>query len=387
MESFSNSGQRTMHFYLPLFVFLLIIILGSGTIAEVKNIENSSETTSVSKRISTGSYCGVYCLYSTMKLFNYDVNFSELVKPEYIGSREGSSLKELQQAATDFKLFAVPVGNLTAEVLLNCKYPVIIHTKSHYTATTYDHYELFLGTKDGKAILFDPPNPIRLVSFNELAPLWDGNGLIVSAEPIDTHALFASARKRFISYSAVAIAVIFVIHFSRRWLPQTLLNSRSKLFGISMAQAAGFAIAALLCGMFYHFANDEGLLANANATTSIQKAHAGNFIPKISDRKVHKLLDSKTVFIDARLARDYKAGHLDGAISVPIDSNDIELKKATADIAKDARVVLYCQSAGCKYAEIVAIRLIDDGFTDISIYKGGWAKWAAKNGKKKGEQS
>ena len=43
---------------------------------------------------------------------------------------------------------------------------------------------------------------------------------------------------------------------------------------------------------------------------------------------------------------------------------------------------MYCQSAGCKYAEIVAIKLIDDGFSNISIFKGGWVEWAAKNGKK-----
>ena len=153
--------------------------------------------------------------------------------------------------------------------------------------------------------------------------------------------------------------------------------------GLSIAQTVGFAIAAILIGMFYHFANDSGLLANATATTSIQKAHQGNFIPKITERKVHRLLDTDTIFIDARLTRDYETGHLDGAISLPIDANDIERKKATAGIAKSTRIVMYCQSSGCKYAEIVAIKLIDDGYSNISIYKGGWADWMEKNGRNK----
>ena len=135
--------------------------------------------------------------------------------------------------------------------------------------------------------------------------------------------------------------------------------------------------------MLYNFAKDEGLLANANATISIQKANAGNFIPKISDRKLRKLLDRDAVFIDARMAYEYKQGHMDGAINVPINANYVERQKTTSNIAKDARVVLYCQSSGCKYAEIVAIKLIDEGFSNISIYKGGWAEWVARNGRPK----
>ena len=194
MESFNNSGGRILHLYLPLCVFLLITIFGSRTIAEVKNIENPSGTTCVSEGISTGSYCGVYCLYSAMKLFNYEVDFSELVKPEYIGSRDVSSLSELKKASEDNGLYVIPIGKLTTRELCQLEYPIILHVKIDAMSKTYNHYELFLGTENNQAKLFDPPNPVKLVSFHELAPLWDGNGLIVSTEPIDTTALFASAR-------------------------------------------------------------------------------------------------------------------------------------------------------------------------------------------------
>jgi len=275
-----------------------------------------------------------------------------------------------------------PVGKLTNRELLQSSYPIILHVKSEIGPGQYDHYELFLGTENNQARLFDPPNPIKLVNFRELVPQWDGNGLIISAEPIDIRAFFASTRKRFMLYAAAAIVAILVMHRAKRWLPGELLNTRTRLFGLSVTQAGGFALVALLCGIIYHFANDAGLLANANATASIQQAHAANFIPKVSEKKVHKLLDSDTVFIDARFARDYKAGHLDGAISVPVDANDVECQKATADIPKDARIVMYCQSASCTFAEKVAIKLITDGYSNISIFRGGWAEWVAKNGKK-----
>ena len=184
-------------------------------------------------------------------------------------------------------------------------------------------------------------------------------------------------------YAAAAIAAILFLHWAKRWLPEAMLNSRGKLFGLSIGQGAVFAIVAFLCGSIYHFANDEGLLANSDATAAIQQAHQGNFIPKVSERKVHKLLDGDTVLIDARVARDYKAGHLEGAISIPVDANDVKLQKATADIPKDSRIVMYCQSSACKYAEIVAIKLIKDNYSNISIFRGDWAEWKTKNGKNK----
>jgi len=368
---------------LMLVICVLTLSITSTIYAADADIDKKNKPNTTSIHNSSGPYCGLYCLYTIIKLADIDVDFVELVKSKYLGSRKGSSIAELKKATEDYGLYAVLAGNLSSYDLSHCPYPIILHVKYGIEAGQYNHYELFLGTENGKAKIFDPPNPVKMVSFAELAPRWDGNGLLVSAEPIKLNAVFAPARKRFIIYAAIVISIILVLHWAKRLVPVTLTNSRIKVMCLSIAQTTGFIILAVLIGMFYHFANDAGLLANANATASIQKAHQGNFISKISERKVHKLLDIDTIFIDARLSRDYKAGHLEGAISVPVDSNDVERQKATAGIAKDARIVMYCQSSGCKYAEIVAIKLIDDGYSNISIYKGGWADWVEKNGRNK----
>lgn len=375
----SNPSRRSR---LLLFIFVLAFLIADKTVVADQNNQKLSKSTPA-KRKSSGPYCGLYCLYTTMKLSGREIDFVQLVKPEYIGSRKGSSMAELKNAAEDNGMYAVPLGNLTSRVLHNCPYPVILHVKSDVTSKEYDHYELFLGVENHRAKLFNPPEPVRLVPFRELAPRWDGNGLIVSAEPIDLGSIFAPARRRFAVYAAIAIAVILTVHYARRWLPQALLNTRRKLLGLSVAQGTALGLVALSFGMVYHFANEEGFLAHANATASIQEAHQGDFIPKISEDKVHKLLGTDTVFIDARLARDFKTGHLEGAINIPVNSNDNERQKTMANISKDARIVVYCQSAGCKFAEKVAIKLIEDGFRDVSIFKGGWREWAAKSNKGK----
>jgi len=358
---------------------LIFVVLAQAAIADG---EDTSKTAKSPRKRCIGSYCGIYCLYTVMKLSDIDVGPNELLKPEYIGSHKGSSLAELKKAAEDNGLYAAPVGKLTSRVLRQSPYPVILHVKSAADRKEYDHYELFLGTKDGCARLYDPPEPIRLVPFYKLASRWDGTGLIVSDMLIDLGAVFAPARKRFIIYAAIAIAVILSIRLVRRhWLPSLNMMSRPCSFGLSIAQAAGLTIVVLLWAMTYHFADDEGFLAHPDATAAIQQAHLDSFIPKLTERQVRKLLNTDTVFIDARLPTDFEAGHLKGAINVPANTCQDEHQKAMSDVAKDARVVIYCQNAGCPFAKKVAIKLITDGYSNVSLFRGGWQKWAAKNNK------
>lgn len=373
-----------LSYFKPLYSFTLLlfvlpqIVTADNTISAKEKTERTAN--SPARRRSPSSYCGIYCVYTVMKLSGITIEPNKLVKPEYIGSLKGSSLAELKKAAEDNGMYAAPVGKLTTRELRQSPYPIILHVKSAADRKEYDHYELFLETKDGQAKLYDPPQPVRLVPFYQLAPRWDGTGLIVSAKPIDLGTIFAPARRRFIIYAAVAFAVILGVHWGRRrWLPTADVMSRHRLLGLSIAQGAGLAIAALLCGMVYHFVNDEGFLAHANATDSIQQAHLTNFIPKVSKKEIHKLLNTNAVFIDARLKRYFEAGHLEGAINVPVNASDEERSKAMADIAKDARIVVYCQSSGCRFAENVAIKLISDGFSNVCLFKGNWHELAAKS--------
>jgi rhodanese-related sulfurtransferase len=333
-------------------------------------------------RSGKDSYCGIYCLYAAAKVLGKDIDSRELIDPNYVGSHEGSSLAELKKAAEDHGLYAVPVGKLTTRELRQSPYRIILHVKSASDRKRYDHYVLFLGTKSRQARLYDPPNPVKLVPFYELAPRWDGTGLIVAPRPIDLGAVFGRARKRFIMYAAIAISVILGVRWGRqRCLASAGKMTRRRLLRLSIAQGVGFTISALLFGMLYNFVNDEGFLANPKATASVQQAYLGSFIPRINERQAGRLLDTDAVFIDARFARDFKAGHLEGAINIPVDANEAERQNTMTDISKYAHIIVYCQSTKCKFAEIVAMKLNSDGFSNISLFEGGWRLLTAKNDK------
>jgi rhodanese-related sulfurtransferase len=326
-------------------------------------------------------YCGAYCLYSALKSMGRAVEFRELVKPDYIGSGDGSTMAELSQAARDYGLFAGVAARLTTRGLRQCPYPAILHVKANAYHPAYDHYELFLGTEDGQARLFDPPAPPRLVPFHDLAPRWDGYALALSDKPFEIDAIFGPDRQRLLTYGALGALAVVGLHLlaGRVRLPQGPRAQRPQLV-VSLGQAAALGTAALFAGGLYHLAAAEGFVANAQATASFQKAYLGGFIPKVGVRHVRRALGTDAVLIDARYAEDFQADHLAGALSLPIDANEVRWQQTVGPVAKNARIIVYCQSTGCKFAQRVASKLVEDGYADVSVFPGGWAEWTARNG-------
>jgi rhodanese-related sulfurtransferase len=329
-------------------------------------------------------YCGLYCVYLTVRAAGKRIHFDELVKQKYLSSAKGSSLPDLLKAAEDSGLHAKIVRRLTIKDLRRSPYTIILHVKADLESKQYNHYELFLGKRGNGARIINAPKAVQLVPFNEIAPRWGGDGLVLSPEPINLSIFENPRRLSFILWSIFSVVIVLGIRYCYRWSKEsTRIHPRLSIV-LSIGQAAGFTITAMLVGMLYHFATDAGLLSNSTATAAIQEAHLGNFVPKVSMRKLERWLKNDTVVVDARLAEDYEKGHINGAISIPVNATEEELQKATKAISGQSRIVLYCQSSRCPFAERVAIKLLKDGFSNVSIFKGGWAEWTANINKDRG---
>jgi len=339
----------------------------------------SAEPNDISKppKKSNGGYCGIYCLYGAMKFLGMDSDPNELIRPEYIGSPKGSSLAELKKAAEAHGLYATPVKRLSTKDLRRYQLPVIIHVKSSLTSQGYDHYELFLGNRDDKALIYDPPNPAELVQFATLAPKWDGSALIVSDKPIDLGALFAPAHLRFAIYAAIAIAVVLVVRWGRRHLfGSRPVLTRKKMLLLSFGECAALILTATVGAFLYHSIDEEGLLVCREATASVKQAHRANFIPKLSNGEIRQLLaNGKAVFIDPRPDHIFNANHLKDAINIPPNATDDDHEKIMGRIEKNAQIVVYCRKTDYRQAGTLAAKLLSDGFSNVQIYKGNWNQW------------
>lgn len=76
------------------------------------------------------------------------------------------------------------------------------------------------------------------------------------------------------------------------------------------------------------------------------------------------------VVLDVRPAAEYAAGHIAGALSIPID----ELPKRVKELPKSKRVIAYCRGPYCVFADD-AVRLLNRRGFDAARLSDGFPEW------------
>jgi rhodanese-related sulfurtransferase/DNA-binding transcriptional ArsR family regulator len=90
------------------------------------------------------------------------------------------------------------------------------------------------------------------------------------------------------------------------------------------------------------------------------------------DQLRQRLRVGDVVVLDVRPSAEYAAGHIRGAVSVPIS----QLRARLRDIDSGARVVAYCRGPFCVYAD-EAVRILVEHGRDAARLEDGFPEWAA----------
>ena len=100
-------------------------------------------------------------------------------------------------------------------------------------------------------------------------------------------------------------------------------------------------------------------------------------VKMISYKKLMKLQKSgeKFVLVDVLSADSYGKGHIEGAVSLPLDT--INKDSAAAAIPQGSDVVVYCAGFKCPASTEGAKKLTDLGYKALD-YKGGLKEWQEK---------
>jgi rhodanese-related sulfurtransferase/DNA-binding MarR family transcriptional regulator len=131
----------------------------------------------------------------------------------------------------------------------------------------------------------------------------------------------------------------------------------------------------------YSIAGDEALalwLAIRNASVSqlgeVERAardYLGPDVETISRQELAERLGrGDVVLVDVRPRAEFEAGHIDGALSIPID----ELARRLAELPADHEVVAYCRGPFCAYAHD-AVRQLHAAGRDAKRLDIGWPEW------------
>jgi rhodanese-related sulfurtransferase len=307
-------------------------------------------------------------------------NFTELLRAEYLDTGKGSTLSALQKAAEDAGLHTEILVKATTRMLRRCPYRAVLHVRGSDASKSQDHYVLYLGARQDRAKICDPPGPPHFVAFGELASRWGGNALVVSPEPLNLRPMLAREKARIVMMGMAGIVAIGIVRLAKRATSRVArLHAFRYRLALSVVEVMALVVGTLLVAVFHHLAAEGGLLANPLGVLAIQSAHAADFVPKIRPAQARAIMDAGGVFVDARFSRDFAAGHIAGALSVPVHAGDEERKQVMNNVRDDAKIVVYCQSAGCQFAETVAVKLREDGFSNLFILQGGWNRWSVGN--------
>jgi rhodanese-related sulfurtransferase len=115
---------------------------------------------------------------------------------------------------------------------------------------------------------------------------------------------------------------------------------------------------------------------SAHQIQQVQYRHRLDFLSTIDVAALAQCIQSgSTVVIDSRQAPDYRAAHIPGAFNLPVSLRERDVRARMDGISIATPLVIYCQSMGCDFDEQMAMRLLDIGYQDITLFAGGWVAW------------
>ncbi|MBV9502744.1 MAG: DoxX family membrane protein [Acidobacteriaceae bacterium] len=87
----------------------------------------------------------------------------------------------------------------------------------------------------------------------------------------------------------------------------------------------------------------------------------------------------KALILDARPFVFYEQGHVPGALNLARDDFARDYRHLSAILQSSAgkAIIVYCSGGNCHDSRLVANALLTLGFSNVSVFTGGWEAWSA----------
>jgi rhodanese-related sulfurtransferase len=117
----------------------------------------------------------------------------------------------------------------------------------------------------------------------------------------------------------------------------------------------------------------EARLAEVSAVTRTYFEERGAMEAVCGDELLRRVKAGKVTLLDVRPKEEYRAGHIPGAVSIPVG----ELKTRWREIRKDREIVAYCRGPYCVMAAQAVTMLRKQGF-EAHRMEQGVVDWRAR---------
>ncbi len=319
-------------------------------------------------QVEAPGLCGVYSLFAVSSALGNKTELDSWVKPEYFSESWGSSTFDLVRAAEDHGLHATPLSSMTASDIGRLRSPGLLHIRARGALDVFSHWVAFLGTTpNGEFRILDPETGPDLIDVSELSARFDGNAIVITSGESDMNTAMYRVRIGWLTRIVAGglsfmMGVLFV-----SWLGKTA-STRVLIFV--------FASVLTAIAITYHQFG-SGLFSDRVGLASRLALYSTMTFDEVSSDYVRQIVSGETdgILIDARLKTDYVAGTIPGAIGMPLQISLSDERQLVKQISTASEVIVFCQSASCSWAEIVARRLAASGVGNIRVFREGFEGW------------
>lgn len=116
-------------------------------------------------------------------------------------------------------------------------------------------------------------------------------------------------------------------------------------------------------------------LGKLSGTITVIDYHRANYL-EVSSRQASELIQNiNPLVLDVRTDAEFKSGHLENAVLIPVQQLQARLKEIEA--YKDQDILIYCATGN--RSTVASKIMIDSGFTRIYNMRYGISQWARDN--------
>ncbi len=92
---------------------------------------------------------------------------------------------------------------------------------------------------------------------------------------------------------------------------------------------------------------------------------------------VVKFLSDEALFLDARSEADYRLGHIQGALNLPVHAGNFgkRLQEFSLAVAHEKELIVYCDGIDCSLGPELGSILKGLGYRNVKILVNGWTQW------------
>jgi rhodanese-related sulfurtransferase len=98
-------------------------------------------------------------------------------------------------------------------------------------------------------------------------------------------------------------------------------------------------------------------------------------IKVIGLERMREIVEAGDPVIDARTAAEYVQGHIPGALLLDYYEMGRYFGGVVSHLTKDEVITLYCAGPDCEDSELLAREFYSMGYTNLLVFKGGYAEW------------